>query len=471
MRKKYFLVVILLLFSFTMFNFQKDSIFHPSTTQESLKISNPGDVEVENVTYSAWATPSYASEEINYSNDPNATIVREGSDIFHSRIYRNYGITRYYYAFISYNITLAQALVDDILMGTPQKLKIIFRCKFSQYLTNSHTIISELTKGDTQQQVKHYDWGLDWRNIEHEFNITSGNIGNNNSIKINITSAADFNPSGFPGVDSFDTWIETFFIGVNYQPDINFTTPSQSNELISQFYDYDINVSISDPELDSYNNVSVRIYNNVLSPILNWTNMTRIGLTDQWTHAIQPIIFPNDQYTVEVRTKDDLGYAYESISILIQNLRPQIQIQNVENNDIITQPNNLTLDIAIVDNEGDIFSNASIMIYDSDNNPRLSNWTALTHVTGSDYEFSFNPSDFEEGTYVISVRAEDDKGFGYTNITMVIRFEKPFDFMPFVIIGAIISLVIIGVVVAYIKIPSWIFARRDRKVQDSKLDN
>lgn len=51
----------------------------------------------------------------------------------------------------------------------------MFRCKFSQYLTNSHAIISELTKDDTQQQVKYYDWGLDWRNIEHEFIITSGN--------------------------------------------------------------------------------------------------------------------------------------------------------------------------------------------------------------------------------------------------------------------------------------------------------
>ncbi len=152
-------------------------------------------------------------------------------------------------------------------------------------------------------------------------------------------------------------------------------------------------------------------------------------------------------------------------------MRPQIQVQNIENNDIITRPNNFTLDIAIVDNEGDIFSNASIMIYDSNSNPQLSNWTALTHIIGSDYEFSFNPSDFEEGTYIISVRAEDDKGFGYINITISIRFEEPFDFMPFVIIGAIVSLAIIGVVVAYIKIPSWIFARRDRRVQDSKLDN
>ena len=83
--------------------------------------------------------------------------------------------------------------------------------------------------------------------------------------------------------------------------------------------------------------------------------MTQIGSTDQWTHAIQPIIFPNNQYIVEVRAADDLGYAYESISVLIQNLRPQIQIQNVENNDIIARPNNFTLDIAISDNEGDIF--------------------------------------------------------------------------------------------------------------------
>jgi hypothetical protein len=31
-------------------------------------------------------------------------------------------------------------------------------------------------------------------------------------------------------------------------------------------------------------------------------------------------------------------------------------------------------------------------------------------------------------------------------------------------------LVIIGIDVTYIKSPSWIYARRDRKAQDSKLD-
>jgi len=42
--------------------------------------------------------------------------------------------------------------------------------------------------------------------------------------------------------------------------------------------------------------------------------------------------------------------------------------------------------------------------------------------------------------------------------------------MPFFIIGAIISLAIIGVVIAYTKIPSWIFARRDREVQESTVE-
>ncbi len=88
----------------------------------------------------------------------------------------------------------------------------------------------------------------------------------------------------------------------------------------------------------------------------------------------------------------------------------------------------------------------------------------------SDYEFSFNLSYFEEGTYIFSVRAEDDKGFGYTNITIVIRFEKPFDFMPFVTIGVIVSLAIIGVVIANIKISAWIIARRDREVQESMVE-
>ena len=95
----------------------------------------------------------------------------------------------------------------------------------------------------------------------------------------------------------------------------------------------------------------------------------------------------------------------------------------------------------------DIFSNASIMIYDSNDGPQFSNWAALTHIIGSDYEFSFNLSYLEESTYIISVRAEDDKDFGYTTIAIVIRFEKPFDFMSFVIIGAIVSLAIIGVVI------------------------
>jgi len=117
--------------------------------------------------------------------------------------------------------------------------------------------------------------------------------------------------------------------------------------------------------------------------------MTQIGSTDQWTHTIQPIIFPNDQYTVEVGAEDDLGYAYKSISILIMNLRPQIQIQNVENNSIITRPNNFTLDIAIVYNEGDIFSNASIMIYDSNSNPQ-------EYEKGIDWELTMNFIEYDK---------------------------------------------------------------------------
>ena len=42
--------------------------------------------------------------------------------------------------------------------------------------------------------------------------------------------------------------------------------------------------------------------------------------------------------------------------------------------------NNLTLDISIVDTESDIFSNASIMFYDSNSNPQLSNWTNYNNI-------------------------------------------------------------------------------------------
>ena len=77
-------------------------------------------------------------------------------------------------------------------------------------------------------------------------------------------------------------------------------------------------MSISDPELDSYNNVSVRIYNIMTNPTLNWTYMTQIGPTDRWMYTIQPIMFPNNQYIVEVRAKDALGYTYKSIPISIR---------------------------------------------------------------------------------------------------------------------------------------------------------
>ena len=108
------------------------------------------------------------------------------------------------------------------------------------------------------------------------------------------------------------------------------------------------------------------------------------------------------------------------------------------------------------------------MIYDSHNNPQLSNWTALTHTNGSDYAFSINPSDFDEVTYIIPVRAEDDKGFWYINITITIRFEELFDPTPFIIIGVVVSVAVIGVVITYIKIPSLISARRVKKLAPPK---
>ena len=42
--------------------------------------------------------------------------------------------------------------------------------------------------------------------------------------------------------------------------------------------------------------------------------------------------------------------------------------------------NNFTLNISIEDTESDIFSNASIMIYESNSNPQLSNWTIHNNV-------------------------------------------------------------------------------------------
>jgi len=42
--------------------------------------------------------------------------------------------------------------------------------------------------------------------------------------------------------------------------------------------------------------------------------------------------------------------------------------------------NNFTLNISIVDTESEIFSNAPIMIYDSNSNPQLSNWTNHNNV-------------------------------------------------------------------------------------------
>jgi len=49
---------------------------------------------------------------------------------------------------------------------------------------------------------------------------------------------------------------------------------------------------------------------------------------------------------------------------------------------------------------------------------------------------------------------------------MVIRFERQFDYAPYIIFGVIATIAIISLIVAYKLVLSWIFARRD-KVQNN----
>ncbi|MFX1453866.1 MAG: hypothetical protein ACFFDB_00690 [Promethearchaeota archaeon] len=245
-----------------------------------------------------------------------------------------------------------------------------------------------------------YDSGTDtWYSVyldkdlnEYEFfNISEWRNGNYTTW-VNVTNSQKVSTYGY-----YDFEIS------NKRPVITYFTPSTYLEKVSQLYNYDIKAHIIDPELDDYDNVSIRIYNNPSDPIIDWDNMTRISTTDVWNYTIQPILYENGVYTIEIKAKDFIGYGQNSTQVLIQNNPPNIEILSPLETELTMIIQGLKCNIS---NE-EVINTAEWDITDTIGNYV---WKNLTYnITSEFWEDTFSLLDYKYGDYYLVINATDDK--------------------------------------------------------------
>ncbi len=114
----------------------------------------------------------------------------------------------------------------------------------------------------------------------------------------------------------------------NYRPYINFKNPNNYDlETVEDVYDYIITVDVVDPEDDEIGDVSIRLLNSTDDPVIDWTDMTQVGLTDTWTFLMDPINYPMGVYTIEVNATDTAGYNINQTKIIFQRYPPKIELE------------------------------------------------------------------------------------------------------------------------------------------------
>lgn len=211
-----------------------------------------------------------------------------------------------------------------------------------------------------------------------------------------------------------------------HRPNITFWIPENEFDTISQFYNYTVNVEVEDvDELPIYN-VEFSLYN----PLTNITEIDWEGMGNGgnsfWNFTFDPIDFDNGLYNFIVRARDNVGYGIHNISIYIINERPTITFITPQNLDKIEQIANYNINCSVYDLENDNFSTPEIMIYQNSSNPTV-DWTPMgQNLQYPEYWiFTINPIDFENEVYMITVRANDTKG--YENKTIVMSFQGELD--------------------------------------------
>ncbi len=83
-------------------------------------------------------------------------------------------------------------------------------------------------------------------------------------------------------------------------PNITFTSPKSDLEKVSKFYDFRINVTVDNPDADPYNNVKIMLFNFTGDQMwIDWKDMTRIGVSDNWSLEINPLDYDVGIYKLE----------------------------------------------------------------------------------------------------------------------------------------------------------------------------
>jgi hypothetical protein len=220
------------------------------------------------------------------------------------------------------------------------------------------------------------------------------------------------------------TTIKPFDLKVyNARPRITINNPKEENEKVSQLYNYNINISVEDPELEPFSNVSFRMYplDDEANPIINWTAMEQYNYPVlDWNYSINPIDYENGFYTLQFRANDSLGYGYNEIDIWIINEPPDIEIvQPIETT--LTKPLNRTILVNITNEEPLISAQWDItQTIDS------YNWKNLTYNATADLWYAnFSLLEYEYGNWYLVINATDDK---YNESIKI----KEYQFQPFI---------------------------------------
>ncbi len=202
-------------------------------------------------------------------------------------------------------------------------------------------------------------------------------------------------------------------------------------KLIAKLRDVDIDAYIiaSDPEYYE-NDVELKIYDESNNIVMDWTNMSRQGVTDYFKLTIDPIddLTGNGLYTLAVKAIDDVkGPGIGYVSVYFINERPDIELYTAKDGDVVELLYNYEIVANITDQEDDPFDNATIMLYNETGNPVFTQWQNMTDSgDGEIWTYSFDPIDYDNlKWYTISVRAKDEAGYGYKNATVLFQRLAP----------------------------------------------
>jgi len=163
-----------------------------------------------------------------------------------------------------------------------------------------------------------------------------------------------------------------------------------------------------------------------------WLDMDKIPLTNTWKRTLSFLDYANDNYTVMISILDNEGrktYSFGNFETF--NQRPTITFNTpASENEKIIQLTPYTINATILDNEGEQYwleatPQVKFYVIGDELNP-LIDWTDMDNPNDPfDWIYPINPIDYENGFYIIKIRAKDQIGWGYNQITIQIQNLPP----------------------------------------------